>query len=201
MLNQLDIGLIILAYLMGSINSAIIVCKLMGLPSPLSVGSGNPGATNVLRLGSKKAAAVTMAGDILKGVVPVLIGHALHVSIFILSLIAMAAVIGHIFPLFFKFKGGKGVATTLGVILALNLWLGLAVLATWLVTAVLFRYSSLSALMACAWCPVYAAFILGPSSVWPLLVIALIVILRHHGNIKRLLNGTESKIGQKKPAV
>jgi len=198
MLSHLDIALIILAYLMGSINSAIIVCKLMGLPSPLSVGSGNPGATNVLRLGNKKAAAITMIGDVLKGIIPVIIGHLLHASSLSLSLIAMAAVIGHIFPIFFKFKGGKGVATTLGVILALNIYLGLAVLATWLVMAIVFRYSSLSSLMACAWCPLYAYFIIGYSSVWPLLVIAIIVIIRHQANIKRLWTGTESKIGQKK---
>jgi len=198
MLNTIDIGLLILSYLFGSINSAIIVCKIMGLPSPLTVGSGNPGATNVLRLGSKKAAAITLIGDILKGVIPVVIGHLIHVSVLILSLTALFAVLGHIFPVFFKFKGGKGVATAFGTFFALNLIVGLSSGITWLVVAGLFRYSSLASLISCLLTPVYAYYFMGPESIWPLIVLVAAVIIRHRGNIKRLATGTESKIGQKK---
>jgi glycerol-3-phosphate acyltransferase PlsY len=201
MFTSIDIGLIVFAYLIGSVNCAIIVCKLMGLPSPLTVGSGNPGATNVLRLGSKKAAAITLLGDAVKGVIPVVIGHILHESVLVLSLIALAAVIGHIFPLFFKFKGGKGVATTFGVVIALSPLLGLCALITWLVIAAIFRYSSLAALVTCILTPAYAYYLLGPESLWPLVVMVLIVIIRHHSNIRRLLNGTESKIGKKVKAA
>ncbi|MDF2691213.1 MAG: plsY [Gammaproteobacteria bacterium] len=191
------IAAIIIAYLIGSINCAIIICKIMGLPSPRSVGSGNPGATNVLRLGSKKAAALTLFGDFIKGVLPVAIGHALGFSVFELSIIGLAAVLGHIFPIFFGFKGGKGVATLIGVLFALNLLLGLAFVLSWAIMAFLFRISSLSSLLATLLSPVFGYFILGRESFVPLVLLAAIVIIRHHSNIKRLLAGTESKIGQK----
>lgn len=191
------IASLVIAYLIGSVNSAIIICRIMGLPSPRTVGSGNPGATNVLRLGSKKAAGLTLAGDFIKGVLPVAIGHAMHFSPFILCFIGLAAVIGHIFPAFFGFKGGKGVATLIGVLLALNIWLGLAFVLSWLVIALLFRISSLSSLIATLLSPAFGYFILGPESLVPLVIMAAIVIIRHHANIKRLLAGTESKIGQK----
>ena len=199
MLHGIDIGLIILAYLLGSINCAIIACKAMGLPSPFTVGSGNPGATNVLRLGNKKAAIFTLIGDALKGLLAVVIGHYFEVSTLVLSLIALFAVLGHIFPIFFKFKGGKGVATFFGVIIAINPWVGACAVLTWLVMAVLFRYSSLAALTTCVFSPVYAYIFMGPMSVIPLVILALIVVSRHHANIKRLCNGSETKIGQKKP--
>ncbi|MDF2940702.1 MAG: plsY [Gammaproteobacteria bacterium] len=191
------IAAVIVSYLIGSVNCAIIICKLMGLPSPRSVGSGNPGATNVLRLGSKKAAALTLFGDFIKGVLPVAIAHTLHFSPMALSLIALAAVLGHIFPVFFGFKGGKGVATLIGVLFALNLLLGLCFVLSWAVIAFLFRISSLSSLIATLLSPVFGYFILGSESLIPLIILAAIVIARHHSNIKRLLAGTESKIGQK----
>ena len=189
--------LVLVGYLFGSLNSAIIVCKCMGLPSPRSVGSGNPGATNVLRLGSKPAAAITLLGDVVKGVIPVVIGHLLHVEPIYLAWIALAAVLGHLWPIFFGFKGGKGVATTIGVLLAVNIWVGLAVVLTWLVFALLFRYSSLASLVATVLSPVYAYFLFDHHAWLPLAIMALLVIIRHHANIKRLIQGTESKIGQK----
>ncbi len=190
--------LVIFAYLLGSINSAIIICKIMGLPSPRSVGSGNPGATNVLRLGSKKAAAATLIGDVLKGVIPVSIGHVLHMEYHILAWIALAAIIGHIYPIFFKFQGGKGVATALGAICAINPILGLAVLATWGIMAVLFRMSSLASLTAIVLAPFYAYWIIDNTVIIPLTVIAILIVIRHKGNIARILHHQEPKLGQKK---
>ncbi len=187
--------IIILAYLFGSINCAILICKMMSLPSPRSVGSGNPGATNVLRLGNKKAAGLTLAGDVLKGVIPVLIGHALHLPVNVLCWIALAAILGHIFPIFFNFKGGKGVATAIGAIFALNIFLGLAVGATWLLIAGLLRMSSLSSLVAMIMTPIYGYCLLGNTTIFPLVLLAVIVLLRHKANIKRILAGTEPKIG------
>ncbi len=189
--------MILVGYLFGSLNSAIIVCKCMDLPSPRSVGSGNPGATNVLRLGSKPAAAITLLGDVIKGVIPVVIGHLLHLPPLYIACIALAAVLGHLWPIFFGFKGGKGVATTIGVLLALNIWVGLAVVATWLVIAALFRYSSLASLVASILSPLYAYLLFDHQAYLPLTVMALLVVIRHHANIARLLQGTESKIGQK----
>lgn len=196
--HSFDPFLVILSYLLGSLNSAIIICKVMGLPSPRSVGSGNPGATNVLRLGSKPAAALTLIGDVLKGVIPVVLGHLLHASDVMLAIIALAAIIGHLWPIFFNFKGGKGVATLLGVLLAFNLWLGLAVVATWLIIAVLFRYSSLASLVASVLSPAYCYWWVSHPAAGIIALISLLVIVRHIANIKRLLSGTESKIGQKK---
>ncbi len=196
-LNYIALLMVLVGYLCGSLNSAIIVCKCMGLPSPRSVGSGNPGATNVLRLGSKPAAAITLIGDVIKGVIPVVIGHLLHLEPIYLACIALAAVLGHLWPLFFGFKGGKGVATTIGVLLALNIWMGLAVVVTWLIIAALFRYSSLASLVATVLSPVYAYFLFNHDTWPPLTVMALLVIIRHQANIARLLHGTESKIGKK----
>ena len=136
-------------YLFGSISAAIIVCRLMGLPDPRTEGSRNPGATNVARLGGKKAAALTLAGDMLKGLLPVLAAHALQAGPLVLALTALAAFLGHLYPVFFGFQGGKGVATALGVTFGLHWMIGLLTAATWLATALLFRYSSLSALVAC----------------------------------------------------
>jgi glycerol-3-phosphate acyltransferase PlsY len=128
-------ALIMTAYLLGSISSAIIVCQLMGLPDPRSLGSGNPGATNVMRIGGKKAAAITLFGDTLKGLIPVLIGQLLDVPLLILACIGLAAFLGHLYPVFFRFQGGKGVATLLGVLLGINWMLGLAAIGTWLFMA------------------------------------------------------------------
>jgi glycerol-3-phosphate acyltransferase PlsY len=197
------LGMILLGYLLGSVNSAMIVCQLMGLPSPRSVGSGNPGATNVLRLGSKKAAAITLIGDALKGWIPVFMGHLLGLPIDIICWIALAAVLGHVFPLFFGFKGGKGVATGLGVLLGIQPFLGLAVLGTWLIVALCFRYSSLAALISVILMPIYGYFLLNKNlgAVGILVLIGVLILVRHQSNIKRLVQGQETKIGQKKALV
>jgi glycerol-3-phosphate acyltransferase PlsY len=190
-----NILLVLGGYLFGSISTAILTCKLMGLPDPRREGSGNPGATNVLRLGGKKAAFLTLSGDMLKGLVPVLIANVLHASPLILSATALAAFLGHLYPVFFSFKGGKGVATALGVALGLYWPVGLIVAGIWLLMAFLFRISSLSAL---------TAMLLSPACFWLLkpepafigvsIVITLMLFWRHRTNIRDLLNGTEGKI-------
>ena len=198
----------VVAYLIGSLSFAVIVSSLMGLNDPRTYGSGNPGATNVLRSGSKKAAALTLLLDAVKGLVPVLLvkyfgpDYGLHDGT--LALVAIAAFLGHLFPVFFKFKGGKGVATALGVLLGISGWLGLLVLLTWLFVAFTTRYSSLSALVAAVLAPVY--YVLMGGSLWVydkwvmLAVVAMSALLlwRHADNISRLLKGQESKIGSKK---
>jgi glycerol-3-phosphate acyltransferase PlsY len=190
--------LVLVAYLLGSLSSAIIVCRLAGLPDPRSDGSGNPGATNVLRLGGKKPAIVTLAGDMLKGLLPVLLGHALGLAPVLLALVGLAAFLGHLYPVFFRFQGGKGVATALGVLLGLDWVVGLATIATWLAVAFLTRYSSLSALIATGLAPVWVAWRFG--SLEPAVACVVMTVLlfwRHAGNIRRLAAGEEPKIGQK----
>jgi len=197
----IDILLVLGGYLFGSISTAILTCHLMGLPDPRSEGSGNPGATNVLRLGGKKAAFLTLSGDMLKGLVPVLIAQALHASPLIQSATALAAFLGHLYPVFFGFKGGKGVATALGAFLGANLWLGLAVVVTWLLMAFITRYSSLSALVATAAAPFYTwYFVSDAPHVIAVIVIAVILFWRHSSNIRNLLTGKENKIGYKPDA-
>ena len=195
----ISLCLVISAYLLGSIASAILVCKLFGLSDPREGGSGNPGATNVMRLHGKKAAVLTLAGDVLKGVIPVLVAKAFISSDFVIALCGLAAFFGHLFPVFFKFKGGKGVATLIGVLFATHWLLGIAYIATWGITALLFRYSSLSALVAAALTPVYSWLILENIG-FTLCHIAMVSILiwRHRSNIQNLIAGTETKIGQKK---
>jgi glycerol-3-phosphate acyltransferase PlsY len=183
---------------MGSLSTAIIVSKLTGLPDPRESGSKNPGATNVLRLGGKKAAAVTLLGDAVKGLIPVLIARYLDAPADIIAAVGLGAFLGHLYPVFFGFKGGKGVATALGVLTGFSGWLGLAVLATWLGMAYLFRYSSLAALTAASLAPVYVWLLLhSPVLAGASLAMALLLISRHRGNIERLLKGEESKIGSK----
>lgn len=190
---------IVVGYLLGSVSTAIVVCRLLGLPDPRSQGSGNPGATNVLRLGGKQAAAVTLLGDLLKGLLPVLLARVLGLAPTVLALTALAAFLGHLYPLFFGFRGGKGVATAFGTLLGLNPWTALAALATWLVMAALFRISSLAALTACVLTPLYLWWLQAPSAyVLALAVMAILLLWRHRGNIQRLLAGTESRIGQRK---
>lgn len=189
--------MIIIGYLAGSVNSAIITCKLLGLPSPRTVGSGNPGATNVLRLGGKKAAIITLTGDALKGLVPVLIAYLLNLSPVYVACVALAAIIGHIFPIFFGFKGGKGVATLIGVMFGFSWYIGLIFLGIWLLVAYTTKYSSLSSILATALIPIAVYFFYGTSPTIIFGIIAIIVVLRHHENIQRLIKGTESKIGQK----
>lgn len=192
-------SLIPLAYLMGSLSTAVIVSKLFGLPDPRQEGSKNPGATNVLRLGGKKAAAITLIGDALKGLIPVLIARHLEVPLEMLAAVGLAAFLGHLFPIFFGFRGGKGVATALGVLSGFSIWVGLAVLATWLLMAFLFRISSLAALLAAALSPLYLWLILHSEVLaGAALAMALLLISRHRGNIERLLKGQESRIGSKK---
>ncbi len=187
----------VLGYLLGSVSSAIVLARLMGLKDPRLTGSGNPGATNILRYGGKTLAALTLLGDVLKGVVPVVIARAFTDEPLVLALTALGAFIGHLFPVFFRFQGGKGVATALGVLLALSPWLGLALVVTWVLVALISRYSSLSALVAALLAPFYAWWLL-PG--WPYLLvvaaIAALLIWRHRGNIQRLLAGQEAKIGR-----
>lgn len=181
------------AYLLGSVSSAIIVCRVMGLPDPRLEGSGNPGATNVLRIGGKKAAAITLAGDFLKGLIPVLLANFLGVPMLILVLVALAAFLGHLFPIFFGFQGGKGVATSFGALLGISWLLGIAVFATWLVVYKVFKISSLSALVAAALTPVYAGLIMDSQEVVIIsIVIAGVLFWRHKTNIQRLLAGEET---------
>jgi acyl phosphate:glycerol-3-phosphate acyltransferase len=191
----IDILLVLGGYLFGSISTAILTCQLMGLPDPRSEGSGNPGATNVLRLGGKKAAFLTLSGDMLKGLVPVLIAQALHASPLIQSATALAAFLGHLYPVFFGFKGGKGVATALGVAFGLYWLVGLSIAGIWLLMAILFRISSLSALTAMLLAP--ACFWLlkpEPAFIGVMIVITLMLFWRHRTNIRDLLSGTEGKI-------
>ena len=189
------IGLTVFSYLMGSLSTAIIVCKLMGLPDPRTQGSQNPGATNVLRIGGKKAAAITLAGDAVKGLIPVLIGHALSQSMTQLGIIGLAAFLGHLYPVFFSFRGGKGVATAFGVIVGISWMSGLAVLATWLVMAQLFKISSLSALTAAVLTPLYLWLIEDSQALLFMgLIMSVLLIIRHRSNIKNLISGKETKI-------
>ncbi len=191
----IDYLLIPAGYLFGSISTAIIVCKLMGLPDPRTEGSGNPGATNVARLGGKKAAALTLLGDMLKGLIPVLIAHAMQAAPLILAATALAAFLGHLYPVFFGFRGGKGVATALGVIYGLDWHVGLLTTAIWLAMALLFRYSSLAALIAILLAP------LGFLWLWPepaviaaMAIMTVMLYWRHRSNISNLLSGREGKI-------
>ncbi len=184
--------LVPLAYLTGSVSSAIIVCQLMGLPDPRGEGSGNPGATNVVRIGGKKAGAITLAGDALKGLIPVLIANILDVSSLLLSCVVFAAFIGHLYPVFFGFKGGKGVATSFGVALGVHIFLGLALLASWLLVYKIGRISSLSALIASLFAPLYAWLITGDLNLTITFgLITVILLWRHKSNIQKLISGTE----------
>lgn len=198
----IEISLILLAYMFGSISSAVVVCKLMQLDDPRSVGSKNPGATNVLRLYGKKAAIPTLAGDVLKGVIPIVIGKLLNTPDMILAAIGLAAFTGHLFPVFFNFNGGKGVATLIGVLFGTSWILGLAFIGTWLLIAMVFRYSSLAGLTAAAATPVYTAFVMSShgDAQWFIvsnLLMAILLFWRHTSNIKNLLNGQEDKLGAK----
>ena len=187
--------LIICAYLIGSISAAIIVCKILNLPDPRTQGSNNPGATNVLRIGGKKAAAVVLVADGLKGAIPVLIAHFLGLELFELTLVALAAFLGHVYPIFFGFKGGKGVATFIGALLALNYLVGLSFAVTWLFVAKVLKISSLSALIATLLTPIYfylitdnldATYVIGVICIW--------IFFTHRSNIQRILSGEEGSI-------
>lgn len=189
---------IIIGYLSGSIACAVLVSKSMGLDDPRQIGSGNPGATNVLRLHGSKAAAFTLAGDIIKGIIPVLIARAAGVHDFIIAMTGMAAFLGHLYPVFFGFKGGKGVATFIGVLFASYWLLGLVFLGTWLLIAAIFRYSSLAAVIAAIVTPLYT-WLLIPTPAYLIFFSAMsaLLIWRHRSNIMNLWAGTEAKIGVK----
>lgn len=190
---------ILAAYLIGSVPFAVISSKLFGLADPRTYGSGNPGATNVLRSGNKKAALLTLIGDAFKGWFAVFAAQQAGFSDSIVGLVGLAVFLGHLFPIFLKFKGGKGVATAAGVLLALDPTLGLAVLATWLFVAFAFRYSSLAAVLAAALAPVWQILMNGGNGQTLVVgILALALIGKHWQNIQRLMAGQESKIGSKK---
>ncbi|MGC4364976.1 glycerol-3-phosphate 1-O-acyltransferase PlsY [Hydrogenophaga sp. R2] len=196
------------SYLIGSLSFAVLVSRLMGLNDPRTYGSKNPGATNVLRSGNRKAAVLTLVLDAFKGWLPVVLvqgwGEPWGLGAGTVALVGLAAFLGHLFPVFFRFQGGKGVATAAGVILAFNPWLGLASLATWVIVAYFFRYSSLAAIVTAVFAPAY--FLLGRGVAWEapgvmvlaLAVMGVLLIWRHAENINRLLAGTESRLGAKK---
>lgn len=188
------IASIIIAYLIGSLNMSIIIAKVLGKPDPRTQGSGNAGATNTLRTSGKKEAAWVLLGDIVKGIVAVIIGRVFHVDGFMLGLVALAAIVGHVFPLYFKFQGGKGVATMMGVLIALNIWIGVISIAAWVITALLSRYASLASLTAAVVAVVCSLIFSYFEYFVPILIIAALVFWKHMGNIGRLRAGTESKI-------
>jgi glycerol-3-phosphate acyltransferase PlsY len=192
---------IAIAYLIGSISFAVVVSRAFGLPDPRSYGSGNPGATNVLRTGKKAAAALTLLGDALKGGFAVfLVQQHVVADPLAVGAAAVAVVAGHMWPLYFRFAGGKGVATAVGVLFALDLWLAAGTVATWLIVAGFFRISSLASLVAAVFAPFFAFFLhgMGRFELEPAIGVAIISVLlvwRHRGNIRNLLAGSESKIG------
>jgi glycerol-3-phosphate acyltransferase PlsY len=190
---------IIIAYLFGSISSAVIVCKIMRLPDPRTQGSQNPGATNVMRIGGKKAAAITLAGDVLKGIIPVLLARWFGLEDAALAAVTFAAFIGHLFPIFFRFAGGKGVATLLGCLIGLSPLAAVCWGATWLFVAKVSRYSSLASLTASILAPLYVWGATG-NAIYAatFALMAALLAYRHHSNIVKLMAGTESKIGSKK---
>jgi len=195
-----------LGYLLGSMSFAVLVSRALGLADPRSYGSGNPGATNVLRSGNKLAAALTLLLDAFKGWAAVwlamVFGPAYGLGTPGVALVAVAVFLGHLYPVFFDFKGGKGVATAAGVLLAVQPWLGLATVATWLIVAAFFRYSSLAALVAAVFAPFYywfgggLAWVTDPALLLALVIISAMLIWRHRGNISRLMRGEESRIGR-----
>jgi len=192
-----DLAIILAGYLIGSVSTAVIIGRLMGIADPRSQGSGNPGATNMLRIGGKTAGALTLAGDMLKGVIAVLLARYFGASVTVQAATALAAFLGHLYPLYFGFKGGKGVATALGVLLGLYWPAGLATIATWLVVAVIFRISSLAALVAAALAPVYLWWLQPePALIAAMTIMAVMLYWRHHENIRDLIAGTEGKIGR-----
>jgi glycerol-3-phosphate acyltransferase PlsY len=197
---------VVAAYLIGSLSFAVIVSRLMGLSDPRSYGSGNPGATNVLRSGNKTAAILTLVFDALKGYVPVLLvlifGGRFGLGLGTVAMVGLAAFVGHLWPVFFRFKGGKGVATAAGVLIAFEPWLGVATLATFAVIVAFFRYVSLASIVAAAFAPFYQLLIWGAGPLaGAITVMSLLLVWRHSANIQKLLAGTESKLGQKAGGV
>lgn len=196
-MTPLALIMIISAYLLGSISSAVLICRLLRLPDPRNMGSNNPGATNVLRIGGKKAAIAVLLCDMLKGTIPVWGSYYLGIDPILLGLVAIAACLGHMYPIFFHFKGGKGVATALGAIAPIGLDLTALIILTWISIAFLFRYSSLAALVTVLLAPFYT-WLIKPQYTLPVAMLCCLIVFRHHQNIKRLLAGTEPKVGEKK---
>jgi glycerol-3-phosphate acyltransferase PlsY len=204
----LALALVLFSYLLGSVSFAVVVSRLMGLKDPRSFGSKNPGATNVLRTGNKTAAALTLLGDAAKGWLAVYIAtyvvQQMSLSSAVVAACALAVFLGHVYPVFLKFKGGKGVATALGVLLGLNPWLALATVGTWLIIVYVTRYSSMAAIVSAIFAPLY--YLLGGNVAWELdptialaiVVISVVLLFRHKANISRLMTGKESRIGSKK---
>jgi glycerol-3-phosphate acyltransferase PlsY len=198
----LSLFFIVIAYLIGSICSAIIVCQACSLPDPRSEGSKNPGATNVLRLAGKKYATLVLLADVLKGVIPVVIARIFLSDPMIIGFVALAAVIGHIYPVFFDFKGGKGVATAIGALLGFQFIVGVMVIATWLLVARFTRYSSLASLISIGLSPFYALMIVARIEIVPpLFFIVLLILFKHRNNINRLIDKTEPKLQLKQSSV
>ena len=193
MINQLLI--ILFAYLVGSVSSGIIVSQIFNLPDPRTIGSKNPGATNVMRSGNKKAAIFTLLGDLLKAILVLAIAEYLGFNDLIIVCVALAVLIGHIYPIFYKFRGGKGVATAIGILIALNFKLALIVASIWLLVFGIWRYSSLAAIVAAISAPIIAIFILRDQSLYCIAftLITIIILFKHQANIKKLLSGTELK--------
>ncbi|KJY84727.1 MULTISPECIES: glycerol-3-phosphate 1-O-acyltransferase PlsY [Vibrio] len=199
-MTPLALVMIILAYLLGSISSAVLICRILRFPDPRGVGSHNPGATNVLRIGGKKAAAAVLLFDMLKGTIPVWGGYFLNIDPIILGVIAIAACLGHMYPIFFHFKGGKGVATALGAIAPIGLDLTAMIIATWLLVVLIFRYSSLAAIVTVLLAPLYT-WMIKPQYTLPVAMLCCLIVFRHHQNIRRLFEGTEPKVGEKKKGI
>ena len=196
---------IVIAYLIGSLSFAILVSRAMGLPDPHTYGSGNPGATNVLRTGRKTAAILTLLGDGLKGWIAVTLAQAYGPRFGVgdagVAVVALAAFVGHCYPVFFGFRGGKGVATAAGILFAVNGWLGLATLATFAIIAGFFRYVSLASMIAAAFAAFYAAFLFGANAMTlAVAAMAALLVYRHRSNIRKLIAGTENRIGARKAA-
>ncbi|CDG22660.1 Glycerol-3-phosphate acyltransferase [Xenorhabdus poinarii G6] len=195
-MSAIALGMIVFAYLCGSMSSAIVISRLAGLPDPRQHGSGNPGATNVLRIGGKWAALAVLLCDVLKGLIPVWLAYKLSISPFYLGIIAITACLGHIYPLFFHFKGGKGVATAFGAIAAIGWDLMGLVAGTWLLTVLLSGYSSLGAIVSALIAPFYVWWF-KPEFTFPVAMLSCLILMRHHDNIQRLWRGQESRIWQK----
>lgn len=196
-MTSLALIMIIAAYLLGSISSAVLICRLLRLPDPRGVGSNNPGATNVLRIGGKGAAFSVLICDMLKGTIPVWGGYFLNIDPVLLGVVAIAACLGHMYPIFFHFNGGKGVATALGAIAPIGLDLTAMIMLTWLVIAFVFRYSSLAAIITVLLAPFYT-WLVKPHYTLPVAMLCCLIVFRHHQNIRRLLEGSEPKFGEKK---
>ena len=188
--------MIMLAYLLGSISSAVLVCRIWRLPDPRTTGSKNPGATNVYRLGGRVPAALTLLGDMLKGTIPVWSGYFMGIAPMALGFIGVAACIGHIFPVFFNFKGGKGVATAFGALVPIGEALAVALIATWVLLIYITGYSSLAAIITAILAPIYTYFV-KPLYTWPVVMLSILIVARHRENIQRLFKGEESKVASR----